>query len=115
MQACCGRRCRRRTTRWQVDTPIATDVPWWVVSLVLHVTLVVALAKILLPSPSDREVRLTAAPDEQVALEEPVPEVKFDEVLPEPVGETALDQFEFSETAVPLPALVVVTAPVLLV
>lgn len=86
----------------QVDTPIATDVPWWVVSLVLHVTLVLALAKILLPSPTDREVRLTAAPDERIALEDPVPEVKFDEVLPEPVGETALDQFEFSETAVPL-------------
>lgn len=86
----------------EVDSPVATDVPWWIVSLCLHLVLVVALARILVPPPSDRQVNLTAAAESAVALEDPVPEIRFDETISPEVGESALDQFEFSETATPL-------------
>lgn len=97
-----------RLRRWwqvrtgQVDTAIVTDVPWWIASLMLHLVLLIALTKVLLPGDQDRVVRLEAAPDENVALDESEPEVRFDEVLPEFTGETALDDLQFSQTAVPL-------------
>lgn len=86
----------------RVDTPVVMDVPWWIASLVLHVAVLVALAKILLPPDNDRNIRLVADTQETVKLDEVEPEVRFDEIKPVSVGENALDDFKFSETAVAL-------------
>lgn len=97
-----------RIRRWwqirtgQVDTVVVTDVPWWIVSLVLHVALLIALTKVLLPGADDRVVRLEASPDDSVALDQSEPEVRFDELPPETVGESALDDIQFSQNSVPL-------------
>ncbi len=86
----------------RVDTPVVMDVPWWIVSLVLHVTVLVALAKILLPAEHDKNIRLVADTEDTVNLDVVEPEVRFDEIKPLSIGENALDDIQFSETAVAL-------------
>ncbi len=91
-----------QTTTGQVETPVVTDVPWWLASLALHLTVLVVLAKIFLPGESDRNIRLVSDRVDPVVLEDKEPEVRFDEIEPLLVGEAPLDSLDFSEDSVPI-------------
>lgn len=97
----------QRIRRWwqiqtgEVETPFDSDVPFWVISLTFHLTLLILLAKILMPAPADRKVQLVAAPETVLALQELPPEVDFDPLKTMEVGSSSLDALELAAAQAP--------------
>lgn len=86
----------------QVDTPIDNDAPWWFLSLACHVLLLVVLTKILMPDPSQRELRLTANPTEVVDLLPAQTQVTFEPIVPQNIGADSFDATELAPDQTPL-------------
>ena len=90
----------RSLRRWwqlktgKVETPIDGGVPFWIVSLVFHLLIIIFLARIIMPSEEERTVSLTVNdPIEDYEEEEMIQDIQFDD-LPEEIGaagEASLD------------------------
>lgn len=101
---------------WQIrtgryETPFDGGVPFWMISLILHLIVILVIAKMLMPSVEDEHRSLVGDFDaneviELANLEEVVPDVVFEDADAEPVdiGDTELD-FEEVELATPVLSL----------
>ena len=94
----------RNLRRWwqvktgKVDTPIDGGVPFWILSLVFHLLVIVLLAGIILPSPEEKTVNLTVAqPIEELEDEEIIQELQFDELPNEEIGANGEQGVESAE------------------
>lgn len=79
----------------RVETPFDGGGAFWMLSFVLHLVLILCIARLVLPVPADPSVRLSAGPEsetlELVDLEQMSPEIEFiDSVEPEPESESEL-------------------------
>ncbi len=86
---------------WQIrtgelDTPLDYDAPFWVFSLFFHIVLLVVLARVLVPPPADRELRLAAATEESVPLEDELPPLQSNIVITPTVGMDSPDLLELA-------------------
>ena len=85
---------RDRLKTGKVETPIDGGVPFWIVSLVFHLLIIIFLARIIMPSEEERTVSLTVNdPIEDYEEEELIQDIQFDD-LPEEIGaagEASLD------------------------
>lgn len=76
---------------WQVktgrlETPLDTNIPFWLISLLFHLGLLVLLAKLLLPGQIEKLMRLTLDdPVEELDIE-PVEEVEFADLMTDEMG-----------------------------
>ena len=99
----------QRIKRWwqvrtgELDTPFDYDAPFWAFSLVFHVILIIVLARILVPPQEDRQVRISAATEEQVALEEDLPPVQTQIVITPTIGMDSPDLLELAADLSTLP------------
>jgi len=101
---------------WQIrtgryETPFDGGVPFWMISLILHLVVILVIAKMLMPSVEDENRNLVGDFDqneviELANLEELVPEVVFEDADAEAIdmGDTELD-FEDIELATPVLSL----------
>lgn len=78
---------------WQLktgraDTPFDGDAPFWVFSLLIHIVLLVLLAKSLVPTPQQVAVKVQAEQEELDVVEETVepPPLQFDYLAQEEIG-----------------------------
>lgn len=76
---------------WQIktgryETPLDTDVPFWIVSLVFHLGLILLLARIFVPEAALRTISAISAETEEV--------IEMDELIPEEIEifETDVDE-----------------------
>lgn len=83
----------RSLKRWwqlktgRVETPVDSDVPFWAVSLLFHLALIILLARMILPGQQDQRVNLEIdTPIENIDFIELPPLVEFDELVVEEVG-----------------------------
>jgi hypothetical protein len=91
-----------RLRRWwqirtgKLETPFDTEVPFWGLSLIFHLALIVLFAKVVMPEDADNRVAFEAAPIEDVIeLAEMVePEMEFAEIETDEVGSTIEDPLE---------------------
>ncbi len=98
---------------WQIrtgryETPFDGGVPFWMISLILHLVVILVIAKMLMPSADDKRLNFVGDFNsneviELANLEEVVPDVVFEDADAEPVdiGDTDLD-FEEIELATPV-------------
>ena len=99
---------------WQIrtgryETPFDGGVPFWMLSLILHLVVILVIAKMLMPSADDDDLNLVSGIDqseviELADLEEVVPEVMFEDSEAVEIGDTELD-FEEIELATPVLSL----------
>lgn len=101
---------------WQIrtgryETPFDGGVPFWMLSLILHLVVILVIAKMLMPSSKDEDLNLVSGIDqseviELADLEEVVPEVVFEDAdaMPVEVGDENLE-FEEVELATPVLSL----------
>ncbi len=86
----------------RVETPIDSDVPFWAVSLLFHLALIVLLARMILPSQRDQRVNLelkTPVVDlDQIELP---PVIEFDDLVIEEIGADGDDGFEAAASQAP--------------
>ena len=88
---------------WQIrtgryETPFDGGVPFWMLSLILHLVVILVIARMLMPSTDNEDLNLVSGIDqseviELADLEEVVPEVVFEDAEAEPVdiGNTELE------------------------
>lgn len=101
---------------WQIrtgryETPFDGGVPFWMISLILHLVVILVIAKMLMPSADDDDLKLVSSFDqneviELANLEDVVPDIVFEDADAEPVdiGDTDLE-FEEMELATPVLSL----------
>lgn len=98
---------------WQIrtgryETPFDGGVPFWMISLILHLVVLLVIAKMLMPAVDDDKVRLIGDFDqneiiELANLEEVVPDVIFEDADADPVDiSDAANEFEEIELATPV-------------
>ncbi len=79
-------------TRYQIrtgrfETPLDTDVPYWLVSLLFHLALLILMAKFILPGQIDKIMRLSLdEPVQEIELIDDIPEVEFSDLLTDEIG-----------------------------
>lgn len=99
----------RRT--WQiktgrVETPFDGGVPFWMISLIAHLALILFIAKLIVPSARDRSVRnLTATSEVIEVIEEVVPDVEFEDMMEDATGadgesDASVDEAELAMTII---------------
>lgn len=87
----------------RVETPLDGDVPFWAVSLLFHLILLVLLAKMILPAQEDQRVNLRIDnPPEAVELEELPPVVEFDDIIAEEIGANSELSIESASDQAPI-------------
>jgi hypothetical protein len=99
----------RNLKRWwqirtgRVETPVDSDVPFWAVSLLFHLALIVLLARMMIPGEEDQRVNLEidTSVDDIEQLELP-PEIEFDDLVVEEVGAKGEDGFEAAASQAPI-------------
>lgn len=93
---------------WQIrtgklETPFDTEVPFWALSLIFHLALILLFAKVVMPDRTDTSVALKSDPIEEVVelldLEEP--EMDFSEIETDDFGEESEDPFEAAAMETP--------------
>lgn len=99
---------------WQIrtgryETPFDGGVPFWMISLILHLIVILVIAKMLMPSTEEENLNLVSGFDqnevlELADLEEIVPDVVFEDADADPidVGDT---EIEFEEVDLASPVL----------
>lgn len=94
---------------WQIktgryETPLDTDVPFWMVSLVFHLGLILLLAKIFVPGAADRLIgSLTADTEEVIEMDEMIPdELEIFETDVEELGAEAEEELQAEAAATPM-------------
>lgn len=99
----------RNLRRWwqvktgKVDTPIDGEVPFWIVSLAFHLVVIVFLARIMMPTEEEKEVKLTMDdPVEQIEEQDVPPELEFDDLVAEDIGADGDDGFETAAAQAPI-------------
>lgn len=70
----------------RVETPLDGEVPFWILSFLFHVGLLLLLAWLVMPPEDRKRVKLTIDTDDVVDLQELPPEIQFDEIPMEEVG-----------------------------
>jgi hypothetical protein len=92
---------------WQVrtgrlETPFDVGVPFWLVSLLFHLSLLVILAKIFLPAEQARLMHLGLCETVQPFDLEEVPQVQFSELVPSEIGMDSEQGLEASISQAPV-------------
>ncbi len=102
----------RTLRRWlqvktgRLDTPIDGEVPFWVLSLGLHLALLVLLAKIFIVPKTDKDVVLVVDVPEQLDIDFQPPEVQFNDIPIEELGADSENAFSMAEAQAPTIQLV---------
>ena len=87
----------------KVDTPIDSEVPFWIVSLAFHLVIIILLAKIMMPNQEPAPVSLTLDETIEEVEEEDIPlEIQFDDLVTEDIGADGDDGFETAAAEAPL-------------
>lgn len=103
----------RRT--WQirtgrVETPFDGGVPFWVISLIAHLVLILLIAKLIVPSVEDRSSANLSATSEAVEVfEEVTPDVEFEDMMEDNSGadresDASVDEAELAMTVIDMQA-----------
>lgn len=98
---------------WQIrtgryETPFDGGVPFWMISLILHLVVLLVIARLLMPSVDDSQVNLVGDFDQTETIEladlgEIVPEVIFEDADADPIDiSDAANEFEEIELATPV-------------
>ncbi len=93
---------------WQIrtgryETPLDTDVPFWAISLVFHLGLILLLAKIFVPEATRVIGALNADPDEVIEMDELIPEeLEIFETDIEELGAEAEEELNAEAAATPI-------------
>jgi hypothetical protein len=87
----------------RVETPLDGDVPYWAVSLVFHLLLLLLLARMIMPSKDDRTVNLAVdSSPELIELDELPPEIDIDDMVQEEIGANSENSFEAAADQAPI-------------
>lgn len=93
---------------WQIktgryETPLDTDVPFWMVSLVFHLALILLLAQIFLPEAASRVIgSLSVDTEETIHMDELIPEeLEIFETDVEEIGDQNDEALESAAAAAP--------------
>jgi hypothetical protein len=100
----------RNLRRWwqvktgKVDTPIDSEVPFWIVSLAFHLIIIVVLAKVVLTPKKEQAVNLMVdEPIQEVVEEEDFSlEVEFDDLVSDEIGADGDGGFEAAAAQAPV-------------
>ncbi len=99
----------RSLRRWwqvktgKVETPIDGGVPFWIVSLIFHLLIIIFLAGIMMPREEEKAVSLVVAePIEELEEEEMIPELQFDDMSSEEIGADGDTGFEAAAAQAPV-------------
>ena len=99
----------RSLKRWwqiktgKVETPLDSDVPFWALSLVFHLLILILLARMIMPTEEDRTVNLMVDdPVQEIELVELPPDVEFDDMMSEEVGADGDEAAEAAAAEAPL-------------
>ena len=94
---------------WQIktgryETPLDTDVPFWMVSLVFHLVLIFVMARIFVPGAADRIIgSLTADTQEVIEMDELIPDdLEIFETDVEDIGSEAEEELQAEAAATPM-------------
>lgn len=94
---------------WQIktgryETPLDTDVPFWMVSLVFHLGLILLMAKVFLPEAASRVIgSISADTEEVIAMDELIPdELEIFETDVEELGAEAEEELKAEVAATPM-------------
>ncbi len=99
---------------WQIrtgryETPFDGGVPFWMLSLILHLVVILVIAKMLMPAADKEDLNLVSGIDqgeviELADLEEVIPDVVFEDAEAEPV-DVGDNDLEFEEVDLASPVL----------
>ncbi|QEG23696.1 vWA domain-containing protein [Mariniblastus fucicola] len=94
---------------WQIktgryETPLDTDVPFWMISLVFHLGLILLLAKVLVPEAATRIIgAINADTEEVIEMDELIPEeLDIFETEIEELGAESEDELNAEAAATPM-------------
>ena len=85
---------------WQIqtqkqETPLDGEVPFWIMSFLFHLVLLIALARVFIPSLGDSEYELAVeTADPEIKKVEVAPEVQFNDEQTDDVGANSKNSFE---------------------
>ena len=111
----------KRLRRWwqirtgRLETPFDAEVPFWAISVLIHLALIVLLAKVIMPATDDRSVNLVSEVDTSPVdlLEMTVPEIELDFMETEELSEATDEIFEAAAASSDLMIEVVADEPVI--
>lgn len=92
----------KRIRRWwqirtgRVDTPLDSDVPFWIVSFLFHVAILVALAAVIIPNPLSKQVNLVLDTTPAVEVDELPPQIEFEIDPSAMIGADSENSFEIA-------------------
>jgi len=90
----------RSLRRWwqlktgKLETPIDGGVPFWFVSLVFHLVVIIFLARIIMPTEKEKSVNLTVNDPIEEYEDEILPELQFDDLQLDEIGAVGDTGFE---------------------